>query len=263
MALTAEKTNKSRVEHISYSKINEFLMCPKKYHLHRRLRMPPAFIPSALIFGISVHEAIALYHQKRLEGVAAGEDDLLETFCRCWDNTEQEKDLPVHYGKKEDSGVLFEKAEAMLRAYLDSPQSAGEPLAVEEWIEVSIRKDLPSLVGRIDLLEKTGDGQIVLTDFKTASSRRLQDAAQLVLYREALRLLGYPGAGEARLRCVVLLKTKTPGVEVQDLEAGGGRLEKLMSLYREAWEAIQAGVSYPRPDWQCKSCQWSHVCDQG
>lgn len=249
----------TKTRHISHSRVSEFLRCPKKYHFHYRLRIPPAFMPSALIFGIAVHEAIALYQQRRLEGSRTSEEDMLETFCRRWDSEE----LPVRYGKNEDEKSLFEKAEGIVRAYLEDPCEAGEPLAVEEKINVRLRKDLPPLRGRIDLLERTGEGDAVLTDFKTASSRRSQDPGQLVLYREALRLLGYPGAGKARLRCVVLLKTKKPGVEVQQLEAGTGELEKLMSLYRETWEAIESGASYPRPDWHCQGCQWSHVCDQG
>ena len=58
--------------HISHSQINEFLGCPRRYHLHRRLGLKPAFCPSPLLFGGSVHEALALYHQARLEGREAG-----------------------------------------------------------------------------------------------------------------------------------------------------------------------------------------------
>ncbi|KXB07560.1 hypothetical protein AKJ51_01050 [candidate division MSBL1 archaeon SCGC-AAA382A20] len=115
----------------------------------------------------------------------------------------------------------------------------------------------------MNLLEKTEDGNQILTDFKTVSSRRAQDEGQLLLYREALRATGYTDADNIQLRCVVLLKTKEPDIDVQTFDPDDSKLKKLMSLYKESWKAIQDGVYYPTPGWQCQSCQWSHVCSQG
>lgn len=252
-------TKAKRRRHISYSQINEFLMCPKKYHLHRRLKLPPDFMPSSLAFGIAMHEAIALFHQKRLAGFRAGEEEILATFQKHWDSQK----LPIKYKKNEGEDVLREKARGMLGKYLESPHVCGTPLAVEEKVHAVLRDDLPPILGRIDLLEKTEDGGQILTDFKTASSRRAQDEGQLLLYREALRMAGYTGADTIQLRCVVLLKTKEPDIDIQTFDADDGKLKKLMSLYRETWDAIQNGVSHPTPGWQCSSCQWAHLCSQG
>ena len=166
------------------------------------------------------------------------------------------------YGKDHDAESLREKAQGMIAAYLEDPPIAGRPLAVEESINTCLRDDLPPLLGRIDLLERAEDGGLVLTDFKTASSRRSKDPSQLVLYREALRLLGYPGAGEAEVRYVVLLKTKEPDVDVQVPQLHGGELKRLLGLYRAAWHSIQQGAAHPVPGWWCRDCQWKHRCDQ-
>ena len=244
--------------HISHSKISEFLKCPRKFHLHRRLRIPPAFTPSALIFGGAIHEALSVFHQARLEGRKLGEESLMEAYDERW----AEEDNEIHFSKDQDAEALREKAEGMIAAYLEDPSLAGLPLAVEESINTCLRDDLPPLLGRIDLLERSEDGGLVLTDFKTASSRRSKDPSQLVLYREALRILGYPGAGEAKLRYVVLLKTREPAVNVQEPKLDGGELGRLLGLYRAAWQSIRNGASHPVPGWWCRDCQWKHKCDQ-
>ncbi|MFP4029673.1 MAG: RecB family exonuclease [Candidatus Brocadiia bacterium] len=244
--------------HISHSQINEFLRCPRKYHLHRRLQIPPAFTPAPLIFGGAVHEALAAYHQARLEGQQLGPDTLMEVFDERW----MAEERPVRYGNGENKESLRDKAYRMMETYLEDPRGIGPPVAVEEKIDVSLREDLPPVWGRIDLLEQDEDGRLVLTDFKTASSRRSKDPSQLVLYREALRILGYPGVEDAQIRYVVLLKTKEPAIDVQVPELEGGELNRLVGLYRAAWHSIQNGTSHPVTGWWCRDCQWKHKCDQ-
>ncbi len=245
-------------QHISHSQINEFLRCPRKYHLHRRLRIQPAFTPSALVFGGAIHEALSMYHQARLEGRELGLEEMMQAYDERW----AEVDETVKYKKEADQDSLRKKAERMLEVYLKEPSLAGTPVAVEEKVNTCLRDDLPPLWGRLDLLEETEDGKLVLTDFKTASSRRSKDPSQLVLYREALRILGYPGAEEARLRYVVLLKTKEADIDVQEPDLDGDELQKLIGLYRAAWHSIQNGTSHPVTGWWCSGCQWRHKCDQ-
>jgi ATP-dependent helicase/DNAse subunit B len=57
-----------REVHLSYSQVSEFIRCPRRYHLRRRLGLEPDFVPSALVFGSAMHEALARLHMMRLEG---------------------------------------------------------------------------------------------------------------------------------------------------------------------------------------------------
>lgn len=243
--------------HISYSMINEFLSCPRKFHLHRRLRLPPAFVPSALIFGSAIHEAIACYQQGRLEGREVEQEKLLQVFAQRWDSEK----LPVRFNKGEDSDGLLDMAIALIGAFMQEPATCGQPLAVEQNVRTRLGENIPELWGVIDLLEESEEG-LVLTDFKTASSRRTQDGAQLVLYKAALQALGYPGAQSAKIRYVILVKNKKPVVQIQEPHQMPHHLSKLMSLFESSWEAIKRGVKHPVPGWQCGTCQWKHRCDQ-
>jgi len=256
MVITTKQRRQTK-QHISYSMINEFLACPRKYHLHRRLRLPPAFAPAALVFGSAVHEAIACYQQARLEGREAGEEKLQSVFARRWDREE----MPVRFNKGEDADSMLDTAIGLISAFMETPADCGTPLAVEQHVKTRLSDSIPELWGVIDLLEETEEG-LVLTDFKTASSRRTQDPAQLVLYKEALKCLGYPGAENAKIRYVVLVKNKKPVIEVQSPEESPRELPKLMSLFQTSWQAIEQGADHPVPSWQCNTCQWQHKCDQ-
>lgn len=249
---------KGKVEvHLSHSQINEFLRCPRKYHLHRRLGLEPEFCPSALLFGSAIHRALALYHQRRLEGRLASLAELMSEFRECVDG----EALPVRYRKGQDAKGLKQKARGMLEHYLANTQPAGDVLAVEEGFRLRLFEQLPAIYGRIDLVEQTEDEHLVVTDFKTAKSRRTPDPDQLVLYREAVSKLDYPGK-EVRIRYVVLLKTAEPDIAVYEPKLQPDALDSLAALYQEVWRAIQSGSSYPRTGWWCNGCQWARYCDR-
>ena len=245
--------------HLSHSQVGEFLGCPRRYHLHRRLGLPPLFTPSWLQFGIAVHEALALYQRRRLEGKPASVEDLVAAYRAAWDSSE----LPVKLKEGESAADLQEKAGQMLAAYIASPNTTGEVIAVEEPFRIQLPGELPAVEGRIDLVERSADGGLVLTDFKTAASKAEPEPAQLVLYREALRALDYPGGQDAKVRFVVLVKTKTPQVIVYEPELEQSSVGKLTSLYEAVWRDIERGVSFPIPGWQCADCAWQQACDQG
>lgn len=243
--------------HLSHSQVSEFLICPRRYHLHRRLGLPPEFRPSPLLFGICMHEALARYHQKRLEGRRAGASELLDVFTGRW----QAEKLPVKLKEDESAASIRKEAEGLLAVYLEEFEAAGEVLAVEEPFRLTLDGSFPEVWGRIDLAESLED-RLVLTDFKTASSAREPDPGQLVLYRRALRALGYAEEGPVVCRYVSLVRTKTPKVCVFEPEIGPEDLKRLTALYGAAWRDIRSGCRFPRPGWPCEGCQWRSACDQ-
>jgi len=243
--------------HLSYSQVQEFTQCPKRYHLHRRQGLAPEFVPSGLIFGSAIHEAIALFHQARLEGREVDVEELLAAFSNCW-SAEQ---LPVRYSPGSSEAGLMRRAKKMLEYYLANPHCAGEVLAIEEAFSLNLSPDLPPVVGRIDLVERSAEGHLVVTDFKTAKSRQTPSTDQLVLYQEAAKGLDRAGNSQVLTRYVVLLKTKEPEVVVYEPEITPGQIDRLCRTYLDVWEAIEAGVKHPHTSWWCGSCQWQRHCD--
>ena len=243
-------------QHLSHSQVTEFLRCPRRYHLHRRLGIPPEFCPSGLLFGSAVHEALSLYHQMRLEGRKATLPELCEAFNARWD----EEPLPVKFKPGESQESLKAKATRMLSFYLKNATPAHEVIAVEEPFRITVSEEIPAVIGRIDLIEKAEGGQLILTDFKTAGSRREPDPGQLVLYREAVRQLDYPGNGSVDLKYEVLLKGKEPDIVIFQPQVTEEDVSRLRSLYRTAWRDIRSGCSFPSEGWWCGDCQWQGAC---
>ena len=61
--------------HLSHSQVGEFLGCPRRYRLHRRLRLSPRSRLSWLQFGIAARETVALHSQRRLDPLRGDEPD--------------------------------------------------------------------------------------------------------------------------------------------------------------------------------------------
>ena len=134
------KAATSRNTHLSHSQVNEFLKCPRQYHLHRRAGLPPEFCPSGLLFGSAVHEAIAGFHQGRLEGRTVSPDELLAVFRRRWES----ETLPVRFRPRETAESLTEKAAQMLAFYAGNAEPCGQPLAVEEPFRLTLDPAIPA-----------------------------------------------------------------------------------------------------------------------
>jgi len=245
-------------QHLSHSQVSEFIRCPRRYHLHRRLHLQPGFSPSGLLFGSAIHEALSLYHQMRLEGGEAGISLLMRAFDRRW----ADESFPVKFKPGESRKSLRTKARRMLEFYLRNSATAAEVIAVEEPFQITLCEEIPPVIGRVDLIERASGGELVLTDFKTAASRREPDPGQLVLYREALRLLDYPGNGSMSVRYEVLLKGREPDIIVFEPTITDDDVSRLRSLYQDVWEDIRHGCSFPKTGWWCSDCQWRKHCDQ-
>ena len=163
--------------HLSHSQVQEFLQCPYRYHLNRREKVPPDFVPSALLFGGAIHEALALYHQGRLEGKEVSVEELMAAFRERWEEHEER----IEYRWGEHEAALLEMAEKMLAAYVREPRNGGQVVAIEEPFRLELSDALPPVHGRLDLVEKDSNGALILTDFKTSSGSKEPDADQLVL----------------------------------------------------------------------------------
>ena len=169
--------------------------------------------------------------------------------------------LPVRCGPGETEKSLREMARRMLSCYLARHEPAGRVLAVEEPFRLDLSPRIAPVHGRIDLAEAAPDGQIVVTDFKSAGTRKAPDPAQLVLYREAVRSFSADPDVQVSARFVVLLKAREPDVVVHEPEIGPADLQSLTGRYEEVWQPIQSGCSFPVTGWWCGGCQWAGHCN--
>ena len=59
-------TDLKATAHISQSQVKTFILCPQKFRFIYRDKIPAPFVPSSLVLGSAMHEAIAEFYQMHL-----------------------------------------------------------------------------------------------------------------------------------------------------------------------------------------------------
>lgn len=234
------------IDHLSHSQVQSYTSCPRKWSYEKIEHASRERVGSALIFGIAVHDTLARVNEAALRGEQV---DAPSIFVATWKTTVAEASAPVHFGK-DDADDLLAKGRALVDAYVPSPGIIG----IEQPFTVTLDPDLPPVEGRIDLIRRDDDGNLVIADLKTAATKVLSDThaveAQLGLYD-----IAYPAA---KHEVIVLAKLKAPMITVQAITPWPEA--QLRRHYREVHAAMVAGVRYAVRGWQCDGCAFSDRC---
>lgn len=246
MRASLESSTRIAVDHLSYSQIQSFTMCPRKWGYDKVDHAPKERIGSALVFGCAVHDTVAAVNEAALHGERI---DVPAAFLAAWKDQIAQAQAPVHYGK-DTADDLLAKGRGLVGAYVPPSGIIG----VEQPFTVDLDPGLPPVTGRIDLIRRTESGNLAIADIKTAASRLLTETdsveVQLALYDVA-----YPAtAWEA----VVLGKLKVPTVTIQAITPWPKA--QLVQHYREVHHAMCAGVRYAARGWACDGCSYRERC---
>lgn len=251
--------------HVSWSQIQMYRQCPARFRLHYIEHVKPAFVPSSLALGGAIHEALALFYQRLMEGAApSSAEPFVARFMEAWD--EATEGIAVQYTQKETPDSVLDLGRRMIEAFVASPESRvdGRVLGIEEEMAGPIADDLPDLLARLDLVT-IDEGVVSITDFKTAACRwnpdkLLEHGGQLQLYGDIAGRTGL-ASGALRLRFAVLTKAAQPVVQLLEVPHDEAGLERTKEGVREVWSAITAGVFPARPGWVCRPCPFRGSCD--
>jgi CRISPR/Cas system-associated exonuclease Cas4 (RecB family) len=255
-------------DHLSWSGLQTYSQCPRKYHYRYILQAPAEFVPASLAFGSAIHAAVQLCHQARLEGRdIPAVDGLMNGYDGAW-RVETTHVPEVNYAKNEDAVSLREMAARMLGAYRDhalQDTNNSQIIAIEHEERFRLLADVPPIEMRLDLLELQGP-DLIVTDVKTSRSRwndmKVQEhLPQLIMYSFGLLvLLRELGASRIVPQFLVVTKAKTPTIQVLRPHATQDDVERLKRMVSEMWDAIQKGVFVQREGWQCAQCPYRTRC---
>lgn len=252
--------------YLSYSEIKTFQTCPLKWRFQYVDKARPEQLSSAMLLGSCVHAAVQAYFQAML-----GADQLptihqlMETYRAHW--KEESDGAPIQYGKSQDAQILEATARRMLEQFIASPyaQAQGEIIGIEESFKVHLAEDLPDLAGRVDMLTYH-NGQLVITDFKTARSMWADETAedngeQLILYAQGCEPIARELSATIAIRFVVITKTKEPKIEAREVTVNPDRIERSKIIIRQVFKAMHHGVVYPNPSpMNCSGCSFQRRC---
>jgi len=243
--------------HISYSQVKSYCMCSLKWYCSRHLEAEN--VSSALVFGKSWHAAVELYYQAHMQGESVTASQLHALFV-----TEYDKETkPITYGKTEDKDSLLEKASRMLEVFYDQVRP-GKVVAIEEEVRCHIAREIPELLGYIDLVEieanDEGRDELVLVDHKTAARKPdSPDYNQLILYALAAHRTGLAQQYNLPLSLRFDYITKTRNPEYLQFRFKPDH-SQLLATMRACWKGMSSGVIYPNPGWQCSGCGYKSYC---
>ena len=248
------------INHLSYSQVNTYMMCPLRYRLQYVELIPPAFTTSALAFGSAVHEAVAAFHQQRLLGDTLRPDQMLDVYRQSWSSRNGDE---IRYCNADDEESLQEKALQLLTVYHDSFDPAAEVVGIEEFFEFRISDSVPPFQGYIDLIEQDSGGAVTVVDLKTAarklSSGQADSNLQLTAYSSGAAALGF-SPDQLTLRLDVITKTKNPELLRYETRRTERERERFCKLVTQVWSAIERETWFPRQDWHCGQCAWAEPC---
>jgi len=255
------------LDHLSWSSIKTYATCPQRFFLRYIEQVPEEFTAASLAFGSAFHSAVDFIHQARIEGAPLPTVEVaLSRYSEAW--SESVQNAPVQFAKGEDAITLHETATRMLAAYLEhlANSATGTIIAIEESLRFRLLLNVPPLEMRLDLLELSAGGDLIVSDLKTSRSRWNDEKAreslpQLVLYSNGLMpLLRELGAKRIITRFVVISKAKKPAVQVLEPQATQADVIRLKDQVTDTWSAIQAGVFMKRESWACMQCPYRKRC---
>ncbi len=250
--------NEGVINHLSYSQINTYLTCPLRYRFQYVELIPPAFTPAALTFGSALHEAVAAYYMSCLEGDVLRPDQMVDIYRGTWREAEK-----VKYSNGDHEESLLEKARHMINVFREQIDPHVTVLGVEEFFEVQLAKEVPPFHGYIDLIEESPDGQIWLSDLKTAAKKPGQSTAhsslQLTAYSLGASAIGFDPI-DLNMRLDVLTKTKSPELVRYETRRTQEDRERFVKVVKQVWSAIEHHAFFPREDWHCSQCAWADHC---
>ncbi len=130
-------------------------------------------------------------------------------------------------------------------------------IGIEETLRETIIQGRPEFLGIVDLVFASG-GTLVIRDYKTSRSKWNQGTAelsadQMLLYSELVKSL-LPDI-EVKLEFAVITKTKSPTVELFQIDADENLIERTKQVASCTLEAIESGVFYPNQSaMNCGGC---------
>lgn len=272
--------NQTEKPHISWSQLNTFLMCGRRYW-YDRIAKVPFVVGSALFFGSRCHDAEEFNYRQKIESDKdLPIDDVADFFVDAWDRNLGNEEVQFQPGetpeKMRDLGV------AVIRAHMKDIAPAIHPLFVEyppraggDTYRFPLGDNFPfTLQGHFDIIERDPDNPEQpggFSDHKHYAARKaktfdvdIHDDDQYTIYALAYRLLF--GKVEKFIYANVVSKEAHPAARRVPTKRDEARIRWFIGTMEEAGKSIHAGIYVPRDNgWWCseKWCNhWSACKDQ-
>ena len=239
---------------LSYSAIEAYRACPKKFEYRRLWKMAPVFSPDGW-YGDRLHRVLKLAGELRLAGREVTVELIDELWHSEWNAARGPKGRLVH---------LRSEGKERLREYISSPLWRDAEL---RWVERDFSLTIDegkswSLTGQVDRLDVHDDGIPEVIDYKSGrpGSENLGFNLQLKVYA----VVAAKQFSCDQVRCSIhWLRDSTSASIVWTREKLEGFEWAIQRDFTEIAAAQQRGQFPARPAaWQCSRCAYNVICSE-
>ena len=232
---------------LSASAVETYETCPLQFKFEREWKLSQR-VHAAMQYGAAMHRVLLTYYQSRRLDRTKSDEELLALFR---DDLES-AGIQDEYQR----GLYLKQGVEQLQDFLAAARTGQVPevLHTEEWFDVQIAGS--KVTGRIDRIDKTPDGSVVIVDYKTGKARSQEDAD------ESLQLSVYAMAAEQKWGY------RVSGLVFHNLEGNlpviSRRTEFQLEEARERVAAVARGIAEgnfrPKPEYHCNFCAFRGLC---
>lgn len=259
--LRQEQPSSIRPDYLSPSSVKSYMSCSLRFFFEKveQIRKPTS---PALHVGKVVHAALQTYHLASWRGEDSSVEIIKKAYLENFSLIESTEGI-VSYPDEDSRLKLRECGWNVVQAFLDSPEAIHQQKPIG--VEVMLQSQLPGLDvpirGAIDLVQ----GDLIPVDYKTTAAKPdmanapFDHELQLVTYQ----MLIEESTGETppSLDLIYLVKTKTPQIiRVKTQPANTHRKQRIIDLYKIAYEGIISERFNPQPGMQCSWCSFKNEC---
>ncbi len=228
---------------LSASAVQTYQTCPLQFKLSREWRVPSE-IGAALQYGGAIHRVLKNYF------------DAVRYQRETPDIVAQFKEALIGIPDRYQYDLYLTQGIQQLTDFLDHRRGKPQPqvLHTEEWFDV--RMGEVTLTGRIDRMDRSGDGRVVVTDYKTGKPRAQEDAddsLQLSIYALAVKeKWGY----DVQRLVFHNIEEDAPVSTCRDVR----QLEEARMVIEDVSQKIGEGRFEAKTGYHCTFCSYRSLC---
>jgi len=248
---------------LSYSQMNTYGSCSRKWFFRYVKRAPSTRASGALTLGTAMHKTIqeAVMNNRHPDG-------MLPLFFGSWNAAiERNGDLPFNEDdmtKNFEAGMRMISAPAMPDAILKLQDV--RMVSTELFVKFHLDGHTKPIIGYIDMLDNSGMAYDIKTAGRMWSDADFDNDRQSSLYLLGLIEMGiieetYP----LEFTFLIITKTKKPKWEFRTVQRTKDDMIRLRNWLKEMDDHIASGVhrADPRPNWVCNWCDYMPICKRG
>ena len=255
------------LDHLSYSSISHYLLCPKSWQFHYLDKIVVPVAP-ALVFGSAFHAAVEGYVSNGygVEPVTEKPVDIESYWRNAWAK-QLGRDQVVDWGATTpevmaDDGARILKV-AKIRTFLDELRGAmGPEPIIEKRVELQVPGVPIPIIGYIDVITADGVPGDIKTSSRAWNQARAEGETQSLFYLAALNQAGIEVPSNL-FRHYVFTKNSRPTAQTFEHRHNAGEVFWLFEMIQQVWRAIEA-EAFPANStgWKCspKWCGYWSLC---